>query len=148
MNKKNPFTLTEWDWFKMQLQIYALQRRATVFSFSFEFKEELDCVVCSMHGVSIEETLRETTEKSVLFGEYFSSWTRSVKREVAKFLEALPVLRQDFDLEKNLEFEIMQDYGMGASLVCRIVGSEVLFWDEDILNSFNRNSKYRPLPIL
>jgi len=140
MNKKTTFTLTEWDWFKMQLQIYALQCRAEAFSFSFEFKEELDCVVCSMHGVSIKEVLRETTEKSVLFEEYFSGWIRSVKREVAKFLEALPVLRQDFDLEKNLEFEIMYDYGMGASLVCRIIGREV-FWDEYILNSFNQDSK-------
>lgn len=139
MNKTELYKLTEWDWFKLQLQIYALQRRAALFSFFFEFKEEINCVVCSMHGVSIEETLKETTEKSILMEDFFSSWIPSIKRQVSKVLAALPVLSQEFDLETNLEFEIMHDYGMGASLVCRIVGREVS-WNEDILNSFNENS--------
>src|SRR5688572_18674142 len=122
MSRTELYNVTEWDWFKLQLQIYALQRRAGLFSFFFEFKEEINCVVCSMHGVSIEDTLKETTEKSILFEDYFSSWIRSVNREIAKILAALPSLSQEFDIEKNLEFEIMHDYGMGASFVCRIVG--------------------------
>jgi hypothetical protein len=139
MSKSENFNVTEWDWFKLQLQIYALQRRAALFSFFFEFKEEPYSVVCSMHGVSIEDTLKEETDKSILYGEYFSTWVRPIKEDIAKVLTTLPKLGQEFDLEKDLQVEIMHDYGMGASLICRIIGSEV-FWNDYILNTFKQKS--------
>ncbi len=113
MNKEAPILLTEWDWFKIYLQMYALQRRAALFSFSFEFERD-DYVVCSMHGSSITEVLKETTNKEELLGSYFSGWIGSVKREVANVLRRLPVLGEGFSLDGNLVFEIMWDYGSGV----------------------------------
>ena len=135
MNREARFNLTEWDWFEVQLQLYALQRRASLFSFFFEF-EEADYIVCRMHGTSIEEVLRETAKKEILFGDYFSGWTRSVKRDVARLLKRLPLLSAEFDVEENLVFHIMWDYGMGAELICRIRGEDVL-WNEDVIKHFS-----------
>jgi hypothetical protein len=40
MSKSENFNVTEWDWFKVQLQITALQQRAALASFFFRFQEE------------------------------------------------------------------------------------------------------------
>lgn len=135
MNKETPVSLTEWDWFKLRLKVYALERRAALSSFDFEFDKDDDYVVCEMHGSSIERVLKETTDKDELFGEYFSGWTLDIKREVAAVLKGLPVLGAEFDVDKNLVFDIVWDYGMGGSLVCRVRGAEVS-WDEEVLSYF------------
>jgi hypothetical protein len=72
MNRNTPYSITEWDWFRVKLQLYALERRAKAFSFNFRFKTDEDFVSCRMHGISIEGTLKETTDKQELFEDYFS----------------------------------------------------------------------------
>ena len=125
-----PFDLTEWVWFKTQLRLYAMERKGPLFNVRFDFDDKERAIVCSLYNSSLGEILEEMTDKATLYDEYFSGWVRSERKAISRILTELPALGTELDLERNVVFRILWDYGTGSDLVCTITGSELLWkWD-------------------
>lgn len=125
MKPHTPYTVTEWEWLKLQLRLHSLQSRCTAFNIDFAFddkKGEILCEVSANPGyeqtkIGNKEKLKDIYDQHVLF-------ERNI---IGKIIEDLPVLRQEFDIKKNVTIQFLESYGMGSTLICEYRGPEVIW---------------------
>ena len=129
-----PFKLTEWIWFKTQLRLYSLERerRSPLFGVYFDINDEQRTIVCGLYHSRLEDIFRETTDKEILYEEYFSGWVRTQRRAIANILRDLPTLGGELDSERDVVYQILSNYGTGSTLVCTFTGNEVS-WNSIVL---------------
>jgi hypothetical protein len=144
LNHTNLFTVTEWDWFKLQLRVFALERNAPMYAIHFDFTDEPNHVVCEIYNQALDSILEETKDKETLYEEYFQGWVRMELEEVESIVNGLPYLKENFDLQKNMSFEIRSDYGMGSSIICTITGEDVV-WNAILMNALNNSESNKNL---
>jgi hypothetical protein len=135
-----PFALTEWTWFKTQLRLYALERGGTLFFVSFKFDDQRRTVACGLYHSQLRDIFRETRNKETVYQDYFFGWVRSQRQVITKILTDLPRLGTELDLERDVVFEILSNYGTGSTLVCTISGTE-LVWNSTVFEDL-RDSVY------
>lgn len=122
---ETPFTLTEWEWFKLKLELYSLRTRSEMYSVSFDFRlerdEKLDCLIYARHAQTMIEQQAGREEQL----EYYEGWVRTEKTHLAEVLDELPVMRDELDLNRHVRFLIMYSYGMGSSIICEFLGDKL-----------------------
>ncbi len=123
MRKDTLCNPTEWEWLKQKLEVRSLVRRGSDYAEVFHFDGD-PAICCRIHSSSVQKMASSKLPRSEQL-VCFQSWARSVKREIEEVLRPLPVLRQDFDFNRDLVIEIMHDYGTGATLVCSLKGDHV-----------------------
>lgn len=143
MNKHATFAITEWEWLKLQLRIHQMNLKGSDYVSSYYMEDEGDVIVCRIYHNRLDEILRETTEKEKL-ETYFFNWVESEKVKIREILENLPVLGKEINIEKDMVFEIMHNYGMGSSTLCKIIGQKVE-WNKGKLKEMVKND---PVSIL
>lgn len=130
-----PFWMTEWNWFQVQLRLRYLEMRAPNSVTWFEFREEgnyfqslgyagdvyLLCYIWSSatRQIIAKDTARQTQEQT------YRGWVERTKKNINQILDRLPGLSKQFSIEKNVVFLILDDYGMGSAEVCRFIGDEI-----------------------
>lgn len=139
MIRSQPFTVTEWDWFQIQLRVLYLELRGPNFVRTFQFRagKNLDSfaglgleddiqLLCNLYCSTTSELVKkkESREKQL---EFYSGWVKSTKAKIEEVLNQLPALRREFSVERNAAFVILDDYGTGSVEVCRFVGDKVLW---------------------
>lgn len=129
MKKNATYNVTEWEWLEIQLKLYSLYIRSEIYSvlYEFDFYKEGE-IVCAIYAKQIQEMVENKSDKKEQL-EYYYDWVRAEKNYFSKTLEKLPALKNEFDIEKDIKFEIRYDYGMGASTVCEIIG-DTITWEE------------------
>jgi hypothetical protein len=126
MKKDTPYTITEWDWLKVRLQLHAVWIRSTMYAVDFDFDREDGRLGCLIYGKHASTMVRErATHKEQL--EYYRGWVQMEKDFIRKILKGLPVLRRELQLERDVVFLIMDNYGMGSIPICQIVGRKVVW---------------------
>ncbi len=131
VTKNNLYTTTEWEWLHLQLRLYSIESRGTHWQVNFYlrdldqdlvFKDTHAEVICRIYNKSVEQLFvdpRGELEKT------FTGWVKWQKTKLTEYLSRLPALKKDFDIKRDFQAEIMQDYGMGASKLCHIKGGKV-----------------------
>lgn len=135
MNKNINYQVTEWDWFKLQLKLYAVESRGTKWYIHFIFnpketpgyKDRNVEIICEIFNLAMDEILDVTKDKETLLKEFFNGWVEMEKRALSDILKDIPILGKEFDLEQHISFEIMRCYGMGSTLICTFIGSDVVW---------------------
>jgi hypothetical protein len=101
MNTETPFVVTEWEWFKLKLELYSLHYRSELYAVVFDFPSNKEVKVhCRIYGKHAGTMMEEqATRKQQL--EYYRGWVRMEKRQINNRLRELPVLRHHFSVEKD-----------------------------------------------
>lgn len=119
--------IREWDWFKLQLTILALQEKAATKSISFRFEDETGKVVAMLWNEDVEQFLESRASQEDQLAMY-NGWVIWLMVQIKEILKTMPTLEREFDIS-SLEIEILHDYGMGSSLVCAYKGGELVKWN-------------------
>jgi len=127
VNKKIKFDVSEWDWFKLQLELYALKYCAEMYSVSFYFESDRQGrILCRIFGKHAETMLANNATRTEQL-EYYKDWVGKERQAISEILKSIPLLNKTFDLEKNVVYQIMYSYGMGATLICEFKGGKVIW---------------------
>lgn len=131
------FNVTEWDWFKLQIRVQALERAGKLFVTRYNFPEPGDRTKesrfhnaraqCLFWCKTTEDLLKKKAPR-VKHLEFYETWVQSEKRMLREILRDLPVLSREMDLDKNVVFTVLHDYGGGSVPVCHFYDERV-HWD-------------------
>jgi hypothetical protein len=137
-----PFTVTERDWFQIQLRVLYLELRGPKFVTTLQFRDEKNPdsflglqltdeiqVVCYISCSTTRELgqKKECREKQL---EFYTGWVKSTKAKIEETAQRFPALRREFSVEKNTAFLILDDYGMGSTEVCLFIGDSVIWFTD------------------
>ncbi len=130
MSTDAPFEVTEWDWFKLQLELSALRGRGQSVGKLYYFCDKDKTVTFSLYWLldPKEKTSRVSREKHL---EAYMSWLIHEKRLISELLGRMPILRSSFRVEEHLTFNVLYQYRGDTSpmLACQIKGKNVE-WSE------------------
>jgi hypothetical protein len=125
MKTDTPFFVTEWDWFMLKLDHCAIWDRTSSLweRYSGDSPGKL---ICSLFFIT-EEKDRNLPQDKRLF--YFWTWVNSSKFQIAQILQNIPVLKNELNIETDVEFRISEynNKEMSSTLVCTIIG-DVVDW--------------------
>ena len=121
--KIESFAVSEWEWLKLQLRVYSLENRAEIYGEYYDFDEN-GKVICNIFGKQVQGMVDNKANQTEQL-EYYRGWVQGVKRNLEKILSRLSGLSKSFDMKSDLVVRIRYSYGMGASLVCELVGDSV-----------------------
>ena len=121
-----PATISAWEWFKFQLRLYALERRAPAWVTTFAFDDETEHVSCYIwckttqqlieHNASIEEQRK-----------YYDGWVSGQEHQMRELASITPGIGDAFDIAGDVTYQILYDYGMGSTLVCEYAKGEFIW---------------------
>jgi hypothetical protein len=135
----NEFKLKEWEWFKVQLRLHALEYSASAFGQRYQFNATVPNisvppgkvsaeVVCSIYGEQVQSMIEKGTSREQQL-VYYSDWIAGQKQVMETILEGLPDLRSNLDLSKDVAYVIVYNYGMGGCPVCTFVNGDI-YWSK------------------
>lgn len=133
------FKVTEWEWFKVQLRLHALEYSAEMFGERYQFnatvpnigsptKKVSAQVICSIYGKQVQDMIENGVSREEQL-EYYADWVEGQKQVMEKILEELPDLRSKLDQNMDVAFVILYNYGMGSCPVCIFMDGAV-HWSE------------------
>lgn len=123
MNTTAPFVVTEWEWLKLMLRLYSLERRAPMWATVFNFRDENEAVgfqntdawiICRIYNHSMDEILEDVKSKEDLLEKYVEGWIKLERKALLQIITRLPMLSKEINLDKDVLFQIMWDHGMGG----------------------------------
>lgn len=125
-----PFVVTEWDWFRLKLDLYATRMRTPVYKIDFEFEQDKKTgerrVICTIACKTTQMLVKRKASRRQQL-KHYRDWIRKEKKHIADVLSDIPILGQDLDLERDITFVIVYSYGTGAVGVCECVGGEFMW---------------------
>ena len=133
------FKITEWEWFKVQLRLHALEYSAAMFGKRYQFNATVPNiaapanklrvpVLCTIYGQQVQ-TMTEKGDSREEQLAYYRDWVEGEKQLIDRVLEDLPDLRSRFDPNRDVAFVIVYNYGMGGHPVCTFIHGAV-HWSE------------------
>ncbi len=126
MTYETPYVLTEWEWFKLQLRLRSLERRGEYWTTRYSADEDHKIIRCAIWC----HTTQQLIDKNALVEEhrsFYDTWADSEKYHITQILSLLPTLPQSFEVARDIIIEILYDYGMGSTIVCRYHGAEFVW---------------------
>jgi hypothetical protein len=123
MTSDAPMIISEWDWFKLQLRLHALERRGTAWVVRYTPQDKTQTLGCSIWS----ETTQGLIDRRAPIDEqrsFYDTWAPNARRNVEVIVREIPHLRYTFDVMRDMVVEIVYDYGMGSSVICRYRGDE------------------------
>ncbi|MCE7982157.1 MAG: hypothetical protein DYG89_13255 [Caldilinea sp. CFX5] len=137
-----PFVLTEWEWFKLQLRLRALEQRGEYWVTTYNADEEHKTIQCFIWCKTTQQLIDKNApiEKHRSF---YDTWVNSERHHIKQILLRLPTLAVSFQVERDVIIEVLYNYGMGSTLVCRYQGDEFvwLYPDEEQDQQQTRDSR-------
>lgn len=134
---QNPFNVTEWDWFKVQIRLQTLELGGKLFVTRYNFSEPSDRtresrfpsarVQCLFWCKTTEDLLKKKAPRAKHL-EFYETWVNSEKRRLREILGDFPALSKEIDLNKNIMFTVLHDYRGGSVPVCHFYDERV-HWD-------------------
>jgi len=114
---QNPFNVTEWDWFKLQIRLQALELGGRLFVTRYNFPEPGDRtrwrsrfpnadVECLFWCKTTEELLEKKARRAEHL-EFYETWVQSEQQKLREILRDLPMLSKQIDLHKNVVFTVL-----------------------------------------
>lgn len=123
MKTDTPFMLTEWDWFMLKLENCSVLDRTS------SLWERYTCdqpgrLICSLFFIT-DEKQKDLPEDKMLF--YIRTWINSSKFQITQILQNIPVLKNEFNVNRDVEFRISEynNSEMSSTLVCTITGDTI-----------------------
>ena len=127
MKSEKTYSLTEWDWFTLQMRLIAIESRGTEIHYQFDFdRNRRPFVLCKIYLAEAEKMISEKISKAKQL-RFYKIWASLMTKEIKMVLRSLPSLRDAVDLIEDVTFRIMYSYGMGAAGVCDITGTKVVW---------------------
>jgi hypothetical protein len=120
MNKDTPYPVTEWDWFKLHLSLYSVMGRGEANPVRYMFDDESGIVTCSLFAKPAklrQNELLELLRQRIQFERLM----------IYEILKTIPILSREFQIEKHVIFQILEDYGTGSTLVCSVKNNEFVW---------------------
>jgi hypothetical protein len=134
---QNSFNVREWDWFKLQIRLQALEVSGKLFVTRYNFPEPGDRtresrfpnadVECLFWCKTTEELLKKQARRAEHL-EFYKTGVQCEERRLREILWELPILSKEIDLHKNVVFTVLHNYGMGSIPVCHFYEKRV-HWD-------------------
>ena len=126
MKGNTPMVPSEWAWFKLQLRLYALERHSdpALSVQRFTFDDEAGTVTCAIWRPMTQQLIDDKAGRAEQLS-FYENWVDVERTSIAGILSELPTLSREFDLERDLIFEILYDYGTGSYLVCAFQDEQV-----------------------
>jgi hypothetical protein len=118
-----PFAITEWDWFMMELRMYSLETHSKGSARFFYVNDDDKRLYCQIHEIHVEAMRTEKANKKEQL-RYYREWVLFTKRDIKKILQRLPNLKRRFDVNRDMVFNIQENYGMGCINVCEFIGKK------------------------
>lgn len=131
MGTRRQFVITQWDWLTVQLRLYSLESRGNAYSVMFDFEREeseISQVRCSIYAHQTQRMIDGKASKKEQLS-YYRDWAAGERQQILRIAKSIPGINARRLVRDLLLFEIMYDYGMGASVVCEIKGRAVRWRD-------------------
>jgi hypothetical protein len=128
------FSLTEMEWFKVQLRIDTLERSGAAFVTRYYFPGGKDEPVlrdfphaevnCWFWCTTTDELIKKKAPRSEHLS-YYTTWVESEQQRLLRMLAGFPGLSKEFDLQRHIVFTVLHGYGMGSAVVCHFYDGKV-----------------------
>lgn len=122
MTYDTPFVISEWEWFKLQLRLRSLEQRGEAWSTRYISDDDHHQIRCVIWSSTTQQLIDQRTSVDEQRG-YYDTWAASERYRIAQILAGLPTLPQSFHVERDVLIDIVYDYGMGSTVVCRYQGA-------------------------
>lgn len=133
MKEDIPFLVTEWEWLKLQLRLYAQESKGELFGIRFGFTDDPCHIHCKIFNSCFDQIFKETKDRDQIYEEYISGWVEMENEIILKIISTLPETSKTFNTKEDLIYEIMWDYGTGSSVVCTINGNKI-DWNGNLID--------------
>ena len=134
--------ISEWEWLKLKLEMLALHEKAPACTLGFSFDDQTGKITCSFwYEVTVQLVQARASQEEQL--SYYETWVTNAKYQINRVLQTIPVLSTEFDVDRDVEYEVLYDYGMGATLVCRFSANGVYWNLEPATLVASQTSSYR-----
>jgi hypothetical protein len=70
----------------------------------------------------VEEGVKRSEQR-----EYYRTWISMQRENIRSCVSKLPGLRRSLRLDRDVHFDILDDYGMGSALVCSFRGGKFIW---------------------
>jgi len=117
MNLDTPYHLTEWEWFQLQLKIYALESRSPKWIITFTYPEP-GKVTCAIWSQTTQDLLEKKASRKEQL-KFYEYWVVEERGQIARLLKGIPGLKSELDVNRDVAFDITFDYARGTDFVCR-----------------------------
>src|SRR5690349_11177208 len=116
MRFDTPYNVTEWEWFQLKLKLYSLEYRGLAWVTRFSYPEP-GKVRCAIWCNTVQDLIDKKADRKKQL-KFYENWVLSERYQITRLLEDIPVLKSEMDIDRDIEFEILYDYGMGSETVC------------------------------
>ncbi len=124
------FKVMEWDWFKVQLRLRALEYSAEKISYQFEFDDKNQIVMANIFNDYTATLLKEGPLDGEEPIDYYRDWVDIAKIHIEESLSSVPNFAEKFDLDDDCIYRVMNSYGMGSSVVCEFKHGQIQWPDK------------------
>ena len=126
MDEKNePFIITKWEWFKINLILRSLEcRNIEFYDVYYDFVDEEHKVICQIYGKHAETMIEQKASKKEQL-RYYKDWVDFEKVVMVGILEKIPGLKKSFNLRTDVIFKIMYTHGKETSMICKVMGKHI-----------------------
>lgn len=135
MNNDNnmPYTVSEWEWFQLQLQLHLARHKTESYYIGLEEPGTMNSrpLRIRISEKATEYWITQKKSKNELL-QMNMVWVYFVRDLVPKLLEYLPALKADFDISKDIIFELLCDTGKASHKIAEVIGNEVA-WVESLV---------------
>jgi hypothetical protein len=137
MWKNSPRTITNWEWLRLRLELYALRARSQAYSVDFLLISKFNAPLFESCGLGTsaqlacrifaEQTLEMVDRKAPRAKqlEYYRDWAHAEGAQIQNILDEVRIEPRDFSIQRDVGFVIMYSYGMGGFPVCSITQKRV-----------------------
>jgi hypothetical protein len=118
--------VSELDWFRLQLQLLAIESKAPKRSVRYEIDEDASAslIGCGIYHDTAQVFMEDGTSKEEQLS-YYRDWVEGEADRIEKITVTLRTLGERFRVREHITFTIYAPYGMGSTRVCTIKGSTV-----------------------
>lgn len=123
-DRKRDISLTEWEWFQIQLRMHAMETSARKFVTRYTFGKthtERDfpeaLVQCRFWCVTTDALIKKKARRTEHL-EFYATWVQSEEEILKEIVARFPGLSKEFDLRNHVVYTILHSYGMGSEPAC------------------------------
>jgi len=128
-----PFSVTEWDWFCLRVQLHALDCRSPHYAVYFDLAKP-DNIYCRIYSEQTAQLLDMNASTSEQL-QYYRSWVNAEKKQFEEIIKQLPAMSEQFDAEKHVVFQIMHPDPNVDKIICNFRKRHIV-WNKELTSGF------------
>lgn len=127
------YSITEWEWLKVQLRLRSREISAPKFQTRYTFADSPgqslkqrfpDAVIECSFWCETTKLLLEKKASRTEHLEYYSRWVHSEEVRLGEIIASFPEMSKEFDFKRHIAYAILHAYGMGSLAICHFYGEE------------------------